>query len=123
MQRYCDYGDFQTNRYPCRYFIACCTNQNIDWQVYVDSIYSMEKVCKVYQGEFWVMGNYITWPPYNGPVIHPNPQLKRNIKGQPRSTHFLNEMHMPEMRGLKRCGLYRCERHSRRQCPLRPGVN
>ena len=123
IRRYCDCGDFQTDRYPCRHVIACCANQNIDWQVYIDSIYSMEKVCKVYDREFQVVGNRSTWPPYNGPVIRPNPQLKRNMKGRPRSTRFLNEMDMREMRGPKRCTVCRGEGHSRRQCPLRSGAN
>ena len=60
------------------------------------------------------MGNRSTWPPYNGPVIRPNPQLKRNMKRQPRSTHFLNEMDMREIRGPKQCGLCRDEGHSRK---------
>ena len=49
------------------------------------------------------------WSPYNDPMIHPNPQLKCNMKGQPSSTRFLNEMDMREMRGLKRCSLCRSE--------------
>ena len=69
------------------------------------------------------MVNQSMWQPYNGPVIRTNPQLKRNMKGQPRSTHFLNEMDMRKMRGLKRCGLCRGEGHSRRQYPLRPRAN
>ncbi|XP_027356955.1 uncharacterized protein LOC113866274 [Abrus precatorius] len=29
-QRYCDCGDIQTDRYPCRHVIAVCSSQNID---------------------------------------------------------------------------------------------
>ena len=76
-ERYYDYGDFQTDQYPCRHVIACSFNQYIDWQVYVDDIYRMDKICKVYKWEFGVMGYESTWPPYNGPRIHSNPQLKR----------------------------------------------
>ena len=120
-ERYCDCGDFQTDRYPCRHVIACCSNQYLDWQVYVDDVYRMDKICKVYKQEFGVVGHESTWPPYNGPRIHPNPQLKRTEKGRPKSTRFLNEMDMREMRGPKHCGLCRGEGHSRRQCPHRNG--
>ncbi|XP_029153316.1 uncharacterized protein [Arachis hypogaea] len=34
-QRYCDCGEFQTDRIPCRHVFACCANQRLDWQQYV----------------------------------------------------------------------------------------
>ena len=63
IRRYCDYGDFQTDRYPCHHVIACYANQNIEWQVYVNSIYSMKKVYKVYDRGFRVVENRSMWPP------------------------------------------------------------
>ena len=63
--RYCDCGDFQTYQYPCRHVIACCSNQNIDWQVYVNDVYRMDKICKVYERKFEVVGHQSTWPQYH----------------------------------------------------------
>ncbi|XP_057724710.1 uncharacterized protein LOC130940554 [Arachis stenosperma] len=99
---YCDCGDFQTDRYPCPHVIACCSNQNINWEVYVNDIYRIDKVCKLYEKEFEVVGHQSTWPVYNGPRIQPNSLSKRNMKGRPKSTSFLNEMDEREIHQLKR---------------------
>ena len=120
-QRYCDCGDFQTDRYPCRHVIACCCSQNVDWRSYVDDVYKISEICKVYKKEFGVVGNESTWRQYRGPRLCPNSALKRTIKGRPKSTRFLNEMDMREMRGPRRCSLCRGEGHSRSRCPNAPG--
>ncbi|XP_027362454.1 uncharacterized protein LOC113870055 [Abrus precatorius] len=120
-QRYCDYVDIQTDRYPCCHVIAACSSQNIDWCAYVDDIYKITEICKVYKKEFGVIGNENTWQKYKGPKLCPNPTLKRIIKGRPKSTRFLNEMDMCEMRRPRRCSLCRGESHSRRRCPNAPG--
>ena len=71
--RYCDCSDFQMDRYSCHHVIACCTNQNIDWQVYVNDIYRMDKISRVYEREFEVIGHKDTWLLYTRSRIHPNP--------------------------------------------------
>ena len=113
---YYDCGNFQIDRYPCHHVIACCSNQNIEKQVYVDDVYKMGIICKVYEQEFEIVGHKDTWLLYNGSRIHPNSQLKHIENGRPRSTHFLNKMDMIEIRRLKHCGLYRSDGYSHRQC-------
>ena len=56
-QRYCDYSDFKTDRYPCRYVIGCYSSQNVDWQAYVDDVYRISEIFKIYKMEFEVVGN------------------------------------------------------------------
>ncbi|XP_072083534.1 uncharacterized protein [Arachis hypogaea] len=40
----CDCGEFQVDRIPCRHVFACCANQRLDWQVYVNDVYKMDQV-------------------------------------------------------------------------------
>ncbi|XP_057733909.1 uncharacterized protein LOC130949104 [Arachis stenosperma] len=42
--RRCDCGEFQVDRIPCRHVFVCCTNQQLDWQVYVHDVYKMDQV-------------------------------------------------------------------------------
>ena len=70
--------------------------------VLCQSEHRLASVCQLYlqrgeglqsvHKEFQVLGNRSTWPPCHGLVIHPNFQLKRNMKGRLRSTYFLNVM-------------------------------
>ena len=57
-QRYCDYGDFQIEHQV----IAYCSSQNIDWLVYVDDVYRMDTICKVYAWAFEIVGHESTQP-------------------------------------------------------------
>ncbi|XP_029149699.1 uncharacterized protein [Arachis hypogaea] len=68
-RRTCDCGHFQVERIPCRHVIACCTNQQIDWHVYVHDVYKMTEVRKVYRFEFSPLGDAETWPAYEGPTL------------------------------------------------------
>ncbi|XP_025685424.1 uncharacterized protein [Arachis hypogaea] len=120
-QRYCDCGEFQTDRIPCRHVFACCANQRLDWQQYVHEVYRMDEIRKVYRARFKPLGNPTTWPLYQGPRHIPNPHLKRVSKGRPKITRFLNEMDMRDMRGPRRCRLCGGEGHSRSRCPHRAG--
>ncbi|XP_029151648.1 uncharacterized protein [Arachis hypogaea] len=43
-QRHCDCGHFQVERLPCRHVLACCANQRLDWQVYVNDVYKMSEI-------------------------------------------------------------------------------
>ncbi|RYR20313.1 hypothetical protein Ahy_B03g065423 [Arachis hypogaea] len=120
-QRYCDCGEFQTDRIPCRHVFACCANQRLDWQQYVHEVYRMDEIRKVYRARFKPLGNPATWPVYQGPRHIPNPHLKRVSKGRPKITRFLNEMGMRDMRGPRHCRLCGGEGHSRSRCPHRAG--
>ncbi|RYR03882.1 hypothetical protein Ahy_B06g083279 [Arachis hypogaea] len=81
VQRHCDCGHFQVERLPCRHVLACCTNQHLDWQVYVYDVYKMFEICKVYRGEFILMGEPSTWSKYDGTKVITNWTLRRTTKG------------------------------------------
>ncbi|XP_027337074.1 uncharacterized protein LOC113850717 [Abrus precatorius] len=93
---------------------------NIDWRCYVEDVYKINELCKVYKKEFGVIGNESMWRIYRGLKLIPNPNLKRIIRGRPKSTLFLNEMDRREMRRTQCCTLCRSESHSRRICPNAP---
>ncbi|XP_016191768.1 uncharacterized protein LOC107632615 [Arachis ipaensis] len=79
-QRHCDCGHFQVERLPCRHVLACCTNQRLDWQVYVHDVYKMSEICKVYRDEFVPMGDPSTWDRYEGAKVIANWTLRRTTK-------------------------------------------
>ncbi|XP_025652920.1 uncharacterized protein [Arachis hypogaea] len=118
-QQHCDCGHFQVERLPCRHMLACCTNQRLDWQVYVHDVYKMSEIRKVYRGEFVPMGDPSTWDRYEGAKVITNWTLRRATKGRPKSTRYLNEMDSRDMRGPRRCTICGCEGHSRSRCPQR----
>ncbi|RYQ96213.1 hypothetical protein Ahy_B08g091859 [Arachis hypogaea] len=120
-QRHCDCGHFQAERLPCRHILACCTNQRLDWQVYVHDVYKMSKICNLYRGEFVLMGDQSTWHRYERAKVIANWTLRRVMKGRPKSTHYLNEMDSRDMRGPRRCTICGREGHSRSRCPQRAG--
>ncbi|RYR40894.1 hypothetical protein Ahy_A09g046636 [Arachis hypogaea] len=82
-RRRCDCGHFQVERIPCRHVIVCCANQQLDWQVYVDDIYKMSEIQKVYRVEFVPLGDTETWPDYPGPTMVAIPALRRSQKVVP----------------------------------------
>ena len=62
-------------------------------------VYRIDEVCKVYKKEFGIVRNESTWCQYIGPKLYLDPALKHTVKGRPKSTCFLNEMDMCEIRG------------------------
>ncbi|RYR74296.1 hypothetical protein Ahy_A02g008961 [Arachis hypogaea] len=62
--RTCDYGHFQVERLPSRHVITCYANQRFNCQLYVNDVYKMTEVRKVYRFEFVPLGNLETWPAY-----------------------------------------------------------
>ena len=115
--RWCDCGYFQALHYPCRHVLAACAYARLDWTRYVDDVYRMQNVFSVYRMEFAAIANENYWPPYSGPRIRPDPNLRRAIEGCPVSTRIRNEMDEVEPGQPKRCGLCRQEGHTRRRCP------
>ncbi|RYR41388.1 hypothetical protein Ahy_A08g037782 [Arachis hypogaea] len=89
---------FIVERLPCCHVLACCTNQHLDWQVYMHDVYKMSKICKVYGGEF-VLGDPSTWARYEGVKVIANWTLWCTTKGRPKSTRYLNEMDSWDMCG------------------------
>ncbi|XP_029147038.2 uncharacterized protein [Arachis hypogaea] len=115
--RRCDCGYFQALHYPCAHALAACAYARLDWQEYVDLVYRVESVFRVYQMEFQPVPDEEMWPPNEGPHIRPNPLLRRTMEGRPVSTRIRNEMDDVEPGPGKRCGICRQPGHTRRHCP------
>ncbi|RYR06936.1 hypothetical protein Ahy_B05g074254 [Arachis hypogaea] len=47
-ERTCDCGLFQSLHYPCRHALAACAAASIEWGHFVDPVYTMASVFKVY---------------------------------------------------------------------------
>ncbi|KAL4343786.1 hypothetical protein AHAS_Ahas11G0113200 [Arachis hypogaea] len=60
VQRMVDYRHFQVEKLPCHHVIACCSNQRLNWQVYVNDVYMMTEIRKVYKIEFLPLGDLET---------------------------------------------------------------
>ncbi|XP_025625404.1 uncharacterized protein [Arachis hypogaea] len=112
----CDCGEFQIDRIPCRHVFACCANQRLDWKVFVNDVYKMDQIRRVYRARFRPLGNPATWPAYHGPRFVGNPFLRRVAKGRPKMTRFLNEMDTRMLRRPRRCKQCGAEGHSRSRC-------
>ncbi|XP_016168534.1 uncharacterized protein LOC107611086 [Arachis ipaensis] len=115
----CDCGYFQALHYPCCHALACCAQSRLDWATYVDEVYTMSEVFKVYQMSFAPCIPEGIWPPYDGPTVIPDPGMRRAREGRPRSTRIRNNMDEADIGRPKRCGLCRQPGHTRRGCPQR----
>ena len=59
--------------------------------------------------EFAFTANEDYWPPYSGPLLHPNLELWQATEGCPVLTKIQNEMDVVEPGQPKRCGMCRQE--------------
>jgi hypothetical protein len=116
-QRFCECGDFQIEKYPCRHAVACCQHGGVNWRVYVDKVYTIDEIIKVYSTNFLPIGHRDNWPVFNGPRIEPDPTKLRDGKGRPKSTRFLNMMDLPQLRRQKKCGKCGQPGHRCNKCP------
>ncbi|KAE8682295.1 DNA polymerase eta, putative isoform 3 [Hibiscus syriacus] len=103
--RTCDCGFFQALKYPCSHVIATCSHTRQDYNHFVDPVYLLSEVFKVYEFEFPPIGNnkdpdeVQDWLP-----IVPNSSLLRE-RGRPKSNRIHYDMDIRERsRQDKRCG-------------------
>ena len=54
---WCDCGKFQSQKFPCFHAVAGCASIHLDCMQYVDKVYKLENIFKVYQLKFDVVGN------------------------------------------------------------------
>nr|XP_025682556.1 uncharacterized protein LOC112783722 [Arachis hypogaea] len=59
------------------------------------------------------------WPPYAGPTIIPDPNMRRAKEGHPKATRIHGSMDQSLENQPKRCGLCRQAGHTRRNCDQR----
>ncbi|KAE8715654.1 hypothetical protein F3Y22_tig00110162pilonHSYRG00103 [Hibiscus syriacus] len=88
-ERWCDCGFFQALKYPCSHVIAACSHSHLDYKNYVDPVYQLSQVFKVYEFEFPPIGNerdpneIQTWL-----TIVPDPLLLRD-SGRPNLLEYI----------------------------------
>nr|XP_029154668.1 uncharacterized protein LOC112805316 [Arachis hypogaea] len=73
----CDCGHFQALHYPCCHAIACCAYSRLNWASYVHEVYRMSEVFEVYKQGFVPPIPEGLWPPYAGPTVIPDPNMRR----------------------------------------------
>ncbi|XP_015932905.1 uncharacterized protein LOC107459205 [Arachis duranensis] len=115
----CDCGHFQALHYPCCHAIACCAYSRLNWTSYVHEVYRMSEVFNVYKQGFVPPIPEGLWPPYAGPTIIPDPNMRRAKEGRPRATRIRGSMDQSLENQPKRCGLCRQAGHTRRNCDQR----
>ena len=57
------------------------------------------------------------WSPYEGPQLCVNPAIRRNKKGQPKSTKIRTNIDERERCQPTRCSICRLVGHSKNRCP------
>ncbi|CAL0317899.1 unnamed protein product [Lupinus luteus] len=117
MESWCDCGEFQSLRLPCSHAVATCASLNLDTAQFISPIYRLTNILKVYGVEFQPVPNEEYWPSYTGPTFIPNPVMRRNRKGRPKTKRIHNEMDESQSQPYKKCGLCRTPGHNRKNCP------
>ncbi|RYR14793.1 hypothetical protein Ahy_B04g071493 isoform B [Arachis hypogaea] len=84
----CDCGYFQALHFPCPHALACCAYSRLTWEPYVHQVYRLSFVFGVYQMGFTPPIPEGFWPPYGGPTVIPDPNMRRAKEGHPRSTRI-----------------------------------
>ena len=69
----CDCGQFQALRIPYSHATATCAFYNLSYDDFVDPVYKLKNIFKVYQHHFHSLGSEDTWPKYLGPHFMPDP--------------------------------------------------
>ena len=107
---------FQALWLPCLHAIAACTFYNLNYDDFVDLLYKLENIFKVYQHRFHSLESEDTWPQYLGPHFMFDPSKWRQILDRSAPTRIHNEMDKPIPNRPKKCSLCRSEWHNRINC-------
>ena len=76
--------------------IAACDSCNLNCDDFVDPVYKLENIDKVYQHQFHSLGSEDKWPQYLGPYFMPDRSKWRDIVGKPTTiSRIHNEMNEP----------------------------
>ena len=73
----CDCGQYQALRLSCSHVIIACAFCNLNYDDFVDPVYKLENIFKVYQHHFYSPGSGDTWPQYLGPHFVSDPSKWR----------------------------------------------
>jgi hypothetical protein len=105
--------------YPCSHLIASCAYCNVNCGAYIDPIYTLNYIYKVYRHEFHRPGNEDYWTSYSGPILKLNRNMRTHNKGRPDITRIHNEMDVAVPKKIRKCTLCRTEGHKRNNCPYK----
>ncbi|XP_025646896.1 uncharacterized protein [Arachis hypogaea] len=86
---------------------------------YVHEVYRMSEVFEVYKQGFVPPIPEGLWPPYAGPTVIPDPNMRRAKEGRPKATRIRGSMDRTADNRPKRRGLCRQPGHTRRSCDQR----
>ncbi|XP_061347124.1 uncharacterized protein LOC133292705 [Gastrolobium bilobum] len=121
LNRKCQCGQFTARRFPCSHVLAVCKVEKLNHYDYVDPVFSMSQIDKVYAAHWYPMGNELLIPQIDGPTIIPNSSLVR-AQGRPKSSRIQNVMDWVESQptsSQSRCSTCKQIGHNKRTCPMR----
>ncbi|XP_061366707.1 uncharacterized protein LOC133309870 [Gastrolobium bilobum] len=91
INRKCQYRKFTTRRYPYSHVLAVCMAEKLNHYDYVDPVFSIPHIAKVYAAHWYPIGNESLIPQGNGQTIISNANLVHS-QGRPKSLRIQNEM-------------------------------
>ena len=100
---------------PQKLHVVVCKHINIDYLQYVHLVYTLDYVSSVYKVPLADMRHHDYWP-YEGPKSYVNLAMRRNKKGQPKSTRIQINMDDRERDQQKYCSICRLVDHSKNSC-------
>ena len=92
---------------------------NLNYDDFVDPLYKLKNIFKVYQHHFHSLGSEDKWPQYLGSYFMFDPLKRRHTSRRSATTHIHNETDEPIPNRPKKCSLCRSEGHNRSNCPYK----
>ena len=86
-----DCGEFQALQILCSHPIAACASCNLNCDDFVDPIYKLKNIYKVYRHRFHFLGSEDKLPQYLGPYFIPDPSKRRDTMERPVTSRMNNE--------------------------------
>ncbi|XP_016747119.1 uncharacterized protein [Gossypium hirsutum] len=81
--RWCDWRRFQTLHYPCAHVVASCAKVSLNVEKFVNDVYRLEQMLRVWENEFPVLPDLSTWEvALTTYKLVPDRELCRNLKGR-----------------------------------------
>lgn len=119
----CTCNKWQIYHYPCSHLMAVCSNENLEYEQFVDKFYSSQEYYASYQPSFHPVPDESYWRPWHGKKLIPNAELKRG-EDRPKASRFHNEMDNPsQVKRKSKCSLCHGESHNKRSCPSKASVS
>ncbi|AES88467.1 hypothetical protein MTR_4g055480 [Medicago truncatula] len=110
----------KSSHLPCSHVIAACSSFHHDYTTLIPTVLKNESVYSIYNTTFKVVHDKSYWPPYDGPLLCHNPNMRRLKKGRLNSTRIRTEMDEEVVERTstpRQCGLCRHTDHIRKNCP------